>query len=219
MKKVHLQQLLISLLLVFLSFGCSSDQAAQNQLPFYNQADFTPEWIDESSTHFNEIHKINKFELTDQNGALITNESLSGKIYVADFFFTLCPGICPKMTTNMGRIQQEFKEDDGIKLVSHSVMPWADSVSVLKAYADLKGINSTKWHLLTGPQNEIYDLARRSYFAEKEIGLDKDSDEFLHTENFILIDEKGRIRGVYNGTLSLEMNRLISDIKALQKFG
>lgn len=219
MKKVNSLQLLISFLLVSLSLGCTADQAKNTQLPYYNEADFTPEWIDESAINFNEIHTIEQFELTDQNGRLITNKSLAGKIYVADFFFTLCPGICPKMTKNMGRIQEEFIEDDKIKLVSHSVMPWADSVTVLKEYADLKGINSDKWHLLTGPQNAIYNLARQSYFAEKELGLDKESNEFLHTENFILIDGKGRIRGVYNGTLSLEMNRLITDIKTLKKFG
>ena len=123
------------------------------------------------------------------------------------------------MTTNMIRIQKEFEKDDDIKLLSHTVMPWADSVSVLKEYANLKGIDNKKWHLLTGRQEEIYNLARQSYFAEKEIGLDKDSDEFLHTENFVLIDGKGRIRGVYNGTLALEMTRLITDIRTLKKFG
>ena len=219
MKKVQLQHWLTSCFLVLITFGCSSDKAEENQLPFYNQADFTPEWIISSEPSYSNIHKIADFKLEDQNGNFITNATLKDKIYVADFFFTLCPGICPKMTSNMTRIQEEFEEDDDIKLLSHSVMPWADSVSVLKAYADLKGINNKKWHLLTGRQEDIYNLARQSYFAEKEIGLDKDTDEFLHTENFVLIDGKGRIRGVYNGTLALEMTRLITDIRTLKDFG
>jgi protein SCO1 len=219
MKKVHSQRWLTSCFLVLITFGCSMSKTEQGQLPFYNQADFTPEWIIENGPNFNEIHKIANFKLEDQNGEYITNATLNGKIYVADFFFTMCPGICPKMTTNMARIQEEFFTDDDIKLVSHTVMPWADSVSVLKEYANRKGINSKKWHLLTGAQEEIYDLARQSYFAEKEIGLDKNTDEFLHTENFVLIDGEGRIRGVYNGTLALEMSRLMTDIRTLKKFG
>jgi protein SCO1/2 len=219
MKKVHLQRWLTSCFLVLIVFGCTSNKDEESRLPFYNQADFTPEWIISNDPAYSGIHKIADFNLEDQNGNYITNAILKDKIYVADFFFTLCPGICPKMTTNMTRIQEEFEEDDSIKLLSHSVMPWADSVSVLKAYADLKGIDNEKWHLLTGPQEEIYNLARQSYFAEKEIGLDKDSDKFLHTENFILIDGKGRIRGVYNGTLALEMTHLITDIRTLKDFG
>jgi len=219
MKKVHLQHWLTSCCFFLIVLGCSSNKDEESQLPFYNQADFTPEWIPIDVANYGEIHSIDAFKLEDQNGNFITNSTLEGKIYVADFFFTLCPGICPKMTTNMTRIQEEFLDDDGIKLVSHSVMPWADSVSVLKAYAEIKGIDNNKWHLLTGPQEAIYNLARQSYFAEKEIGLDKSSDEFLHTENFILVDSKGRIRGVYNGTLALEMTRLITDIKTLKKFG
>ena len=212
-------QLLISLVVLSWMISCSEKKAEEEKLPFYNASDFTPEWIAENSYEFDNIHKISDFDLTNQNGQSITNETLMGKIYVADFFFTLCPGICPKMTTNMSKIQAEFIDDDDVLLLSHSVMPWADSVSVLKEYAEVRNITDNKWHLLTGEQEQIYNLARKSYFAEKEIGLDKETDEFLHTENFILVDQEGRIRGVYNGTLPLEMTRLITDIKTLQKLG
>ena len=219
MKKELLQHLFTSILFGLIIIGCSAKKEEVTRLPFYNEADFTPEWIEQSDLGYMNIHRIADFNLTNQNGELVSNATLEGKIYVADFFFTLCPGICPKMTSNMARIQEEFIEDEGVMLVSHSVMPWTDSVSVLKEYADVRGINNEKWYLLTGGQDEIYNLARQSYFAEKEIGLDKSTDEFLHTENFVLIDGKGRIRGVYNGTLPLEMTRLIQDIRTLKKLG
>lgn len=214
MKKVSLPLLLISL---GLAFSCSPENK-ETPLPFYNAAEFTPEWIEQSSESYDQIHTIAPFQFTNQEGQSITNTDLEGSIYVADFFFTICPSICPKMTSNLTRIQDAFTSEQ-VKLVSYSVMPWADSVSVLKNYAEVKGINSNQWHLLTGETDEIYDLARKSFFAEKEIGLNKSSDEFLHTENFILVDTKGRIRGVYNGTLPIEMTRLKRDIETLLALG
>ena len=219
MKMDRLLPVFISISLISISWGCQSEKSADLKLPFYNTAEFTPEWINEGDPGYSEIHTIGSFNFLNQNGDKITNQDLEGKIYVADFFFTLCPGICPKMTSNMAKLQKEFISDDDVMLLSHSVMPWADSITVLKEYAEARDINSNKWHLLTGSQESIYSLARQSYFAEKEIGLDKETDEFLHTENFILVDGKGRIRGVYNGTLSLEVSRLITDIKNLKKFG
>lgn len=214
MKKVYILLSLISFCVVF---SCQK-QETKTKMPFYNSADFTPEWIEKTDNAYAQIHTIADFNFTNQEGETISNKSLEGNIYVADFFFTICPSICPKMTSNLSRIQEGFSSDD-VKLVSYSVMPWADSVSVLKNYAEVKGINSSQWHLLTGDTEAIYDLARQSYFAEKEIGLDKTSDEFLHTENFILVDQLGRIRGVYNGTLQLEMTRLSQDIKTLLALG
>lgn len=214
MKKIHLLLYFTSLLLVM---SCGKE-VAKTPLPFYNSADFTPEWIDSDDPAYQTIHVIDDFSFTNQEGEAVTNEQLEGKVYVADFFFTVCPGICPKMTTNLASIKETYGPEE-VKLVSFSVMPWADSVEVLKNYADVRGIDSRQWHLLTGETEKIYDLARSSYFAEKEIGLDKDSDEFLHTESFILVDQKGRIRGVYNGTLLLEMKRLKQDIKTLLELG
>lgn len=214
MKKVYILLCLISLLL---AISCAK-KGVGTPLPFYNSADFTPEWIEKYDPEFNQIHTINTFSFTNQEGQRISNTSLSGSIYVADFFFTICPSICPKMTSNMMRIQEAFTPDQ-VKIASFSVMPWADSVTVLKNYAEVKGIDSEQWHLLTGDTEEIYELARKSFFAEKEIGLNKSSDEFLHTENFILVDGLGRIRGVYNGTLPIEMSRLQRDIETLLALG
>jgi len=215
MKKVLLL-LNISLILTVLS--CQNKTSEETPLPFFNSADFTPEWIEPGDDGYEQIHTIKQFSLSDQEGNTIDNKDLEGNIYVADFFFTICPSICPKMTSNLATIQVDFGPEE-VKMLSFSVMPWADSVPVLKEYAEVRDINSNQWHLLTGDTEEIYDLARKSFFAEKEIGLNKTSNEFLHTENFILVDGKGRIRGVYNGTLPLEMIRLKDDIKTLLKLG
>ena len=128
-----------------------------------------------------------------------------------------CPGICPKLTKNMGLIQEKFKQDKDVMLLSHTVMPWRDSVPVLKAYAIENSIDSAKWNLVTGNKDEIYNLARTGYFADEDFVKTQDKDAFIHTENFVLIDKKGRIRGVYNGTLELETKRLIRHIEMLKK--
>jgi protein SCO1/2 len=215
-----LHRYLFSILLLALS-SCASNstkEAEEIPLPFYNTADFTPIWIEDINS-VAELHTIEKFSFLNQNGEKVTNKSLIGKIYVANFFFTICPSICPKMTSNLARVQEEFKNDGDIQLVSFSVMPWVDSVSVLKNYAEVHDINDNQWQLLTGDTEQIYELARQSFFAEKEIGLNRNTDEFLHTENFILIDGEGHIRGVYNGTIGLEMIRLSQDIRTLKAKG
>jgi protein SCO1/2 len=187
-------------------------------LPYYNTADFTPHWIDNKEKASKEItHRISEFSFTDQDGNNINHQNLSGKIHVANFFFTTCSSICPKMTANLQKLQKEFTNNNEVVLLSYSVTPWIDSVSRLKKYAEKYSIQTNKWHLLTGSTNSIYKLARQSYFAEEETGYNKDSTEFLHTEHFILVDKEGCIRGMYNGTLSLETERLIEDINVLLK--
>lgn len=186
-------------------------------LPFINKPDFTPEWIEKGAPAYASIHQIPGFSFTDQNGATVTERTVEGKIYVADFFFTRCGSICPKMTANMGIIQEKFKNDDDVLLLSHSVTPGMDSVPALKKYAAEKGVISGKWHLLTGNREDIYALAKKQYYAGDTIGYYQTGNEFLHTENFILVDRHRRIRGVYNGTLPLEMERLAEDIVTLKK--
>jgi protein SCO1/2 len=179
-------------------------------LPYYNSQDLTPSWNTKNE------HRITKFNLVDQNGKNFGSKSLNDKIYIANFFFTTCPGICPKMTTNMSLLQEAFKNDSIILLLSHSVTPEIDSVAVLKKYAILNKVDSKKWHLLTGSKNEIYALAKQQYFAGDSVGFYQTGNEFLHTENFILVDQKRRIRGVYNGTLLLEIDRIKEDILTLK---
>ena len=142
---------------------------------------------------------------------------IEGKIHVANFIFTSCGSICPTMTRHLKLVQDEFRSDTTVVLLSYSVTPWIDTVDKLKIFADKNGINSTNWHLLTGNKSEIYTLARQSYFAEEDLGFTKDSTEFLHTEHVLLVDKNKRIRGIYNGTLQLEAEQLIEDIKTLTK--
>ena len=186
-------------------------------MPFINKPDFTPEWIKADDPAYASIHQVPPFSFTDQDGKTVTEKTVEGKIYVADFIFTRCGSICPKMTADMGLLQEKFKNDDEVIFLSHSVTPEADSVPVLKKYASEKGVISGKWHLLTGNKEDIYRLARKEYFAGDTIGYYQSGDQFLHTENFILLDKHRRIRGVYNGTLPLEMERLADDIATLKK--
>jgi len=208
-----------SVLLVGL-VGCSNEKKLTEiiPLPYYNSPDFTPEWIPEDDPAYDQIHTITNFSLTDQNGNTITQDTFRDKIYVANFFYTICPSVCPLMTENLLKVQEEFVNDKGLKLLSHTVMPWIDSIATLKRFADLREINSNRWHLVTGPKDAIYAIARESYFADEGFGKSVTDDaDFLHTENVILIDRKRRIRGVYNGTLSLEIKRLIEDIRSLRE--
>ncbi|MEM7512571.1 MAG: SCO family protein [Bacteroidota bacterium] len=185
-------------------------------LPYYQDASFTPHWISQGSDSLKNFHQIPAFNMVNQEGDTITEKTFQDKIYVADFFFSICPGICPKMTANMEIVQEAFLEDDEVLLLSHSVMPEYDSVEVLQEYALNKGVNSAKWHLVTGDRQEIYNLGRYHYFVEEDLGLLKDPEEFLHTENFVLVDKNRRIRGIYNGLNKGSVNQLIADIKTLK---
>lgn len=210
--------LLISLLFVLLA-GCreeAPDRELLAALPYYNEATFTPHWLSPGSDSLAQFHRIAPFELTNQEGEKITEKTFEGKIYIADFFFTSCPGICPKMTKNMSVLQEAFLEDEQVLLLSHSVTPERDSVTVLKQYAEEKGVISDKWHLVTGPQQQIYELGRKAYFVEEDLGLEKEIDEFLHTENFVLIDGDRHIRGIYNGLNRASVQQLIEDVRTLQ---
>lgn len=208
---------LLYILLVTLFVACSTKEKNQAiELPFYSEATFSAEWIEEDDPRYSSIHTISEFEFVNQEGETITNETFDGKVYVANFFFTLCPTVCPKMEANLSIVQDEFKDSDKVKILSHTVMPWADSVARLKEYALQNEINSAQWHLVTGEQEELYKMGRLAYFADEGFGKGiTDLDDFLHTENIVLVDQKRRIRGIYNGTLKLEMRRMIEDIRYL----
>lgn len=186
-------------------------------LPYYNEESFTPIWLTPNTEEEKRFHKIPDFNLMNQLGDTISQKTFEGKIYVTDFFFTTCPGICPKMTGNMEKIQEEFVNDSDILLLSHSVMPTTDSIPILKEYAKNNNVIDNKWHLVTGDKKDIYDLGRNHYFVENDLGEVKDINDFLHTENFLLIDKKKHIRGIYNGLNRASIAQLIIDIKTLQK--
>lgn len=184
------------------------------KLPYYNTSDFTPVW---GITNADNFHKIRPFNLIDQQGKVFTEKNIENKICVADFFFTSCPGICPKMTANMSLLQNQFIENEDILLLSHSVTPENDSVGVLAEYAKHNNVQYSKWRLLTGKKAEIYNLGRKYYFVEEDLGETRDSSVFLHTENFVLIDKNRIIRGIYNGLDQSSLESLIEDIKVLEK--
>jgi len=185
------------------------------KLKIYKPSDVNPKLVDESVRNFELEHSVSEFELLSQNGDTVGLESIDGKIYVADFFFTTCGNICPKMTTQMKILHDYYLQSDDIMFVSHTVYPEEDSVPVLKAYADKYEINPNKWLLLTGEKQTIYDLARKSYFAVLTEG-DGGERDFIHTENFMLMDKSQRIRGYYDGTFPEDMERLKADIEILR---
>ncbi|WP_026808708.1 SCO family protein [Arenibacter latericius] len=184
-------------------------------LPIYQPAMVNFELVDSTMQHIKKYHTIADFALTNQNGELVTQKNYEDKIYVADFFFTTCPTICPIMTKNMADIQSKIKDDDEVMLLSHSVTPDIDSVPQLKKYAEEQGVLDHKWNLVTGDKKQIYELARKSYLAVKTDG-DGGPFDMIHTENFILVDKSKRIRGFYDGTNSEDMEKLMSDLEILK---
>ena len=184
-------------------------------LPIYQPAEINDKLVDSSVIHVSKYHKISDSELTNQNGQIITQEFYKNKIYVADFFFTTCQDICPIMTKNMFRLQEELKDDNDILFLSHTVIPEVDTVQQLKKYAVENNVDDSKWNLVTGEKKQIYDLARKSYLAVEDAEYGKF--DMIHTENFILIDKQRQIRGFYDGTNDDEIEQLISDIIILKK--
>jgi protein SCO1/2 len=184
-------------------------------LPVYQPAMVNFELVDSTLQHVKKYHTIADFALTNQNGKLVTQKDYENKIYIADFFFTTCPTICPIMTKNMAGIQDKILNDEDVMLLSHSVTPDIDSVPQLKKYALEKGVKDNKWNLVTGDKRQIYELARKSYMAVKTDG-DGGPYDMIHTENFILVDKERRIRGFYDGTDSEEMKKLLSDLEILK---
>ena len=161
-------------------------------------------------------HTIPDFSFTNQLGKTVTEKDYQGKVYVANFFFAVCPGICPKMSSQLYRVQEAYKDDSRVRIISHSVDPVRDSVPVLAEYASQYRIDEDKWDLITGDKAEIYKIARNGYMIAALEG-DGGPQEFIHSEKLVLIDTRGRIRGYYDGTEEKKVDQLIQDIKELLK--
>ena len=186
-------------------------------LPFYKSADFTPYWLDPKSDEARNFHRISDFSFTNQAGELVSNASFKDKVYVANFFFTTCPGICPKMRSNIFKVQDHFEDNEQVGIISYSIQPEVDTVDALKKYAEENDIIDGKWHLVTGPRSDIYKLAKQDYFANEDMGQYMENEDFLHTENLVLIDKNRHIRGVYNGLNKTSILHLWNDINLLLK--
>ena len=160
------------------------------------------------------ISEVKEFAFVNQSGDTVTNREVAGKVQVVEFFFTTCTGICPKMNTNMATISSDFANEDDFMILSHTVDPGKDSVGRLKVYADSLKINGTRWMLLTGTKEKLYEAARKSYLLDDQ-NNNKEAieDQFIHTQLFALVDRKGRVRGIYDGLNKKELAKLDEDIR------
>jgi len=207
--------IVMAILSIIIIFSIYTLLKPEKKLAVFQPSMVNAELVDTTVQFVRKYHKIADFSLTNQNGETVTQNTYKDKIYVADFFFTTCLTICPIMTGHMLEIQERLKDDPEVLLLSHSVIPVADSVPQLKKYALEKGVNDEKWNLVTGDKKQIYDLARKSYLATKTSG-DGGPYDMIHTENFILVDKEKRIRGFYDGTNAEAIDELMEDIKILK---
>lgn len=213
----------IIILIAVFAVACNSDKQQSDvegalgvELPYYEESTFTPRWFANKEEVPESFHKIPEFQVYNQLGDTVTADVFDDKITIVNFFFTTCPGICPKMMANMDLVQEELSEDKGLQLLSYSVTPDMDGVSELNAYAEKNGISSENWYLLTGERQVIYELGRNQFFVEEDMGLQKSPDDFLHTENILLIDNERHIRGIYNGLNKTAIKQLLTDAKLLR---
>ena len=193
-------------------------QPKEKPLPIINPVDVESEMVDPEMLRIGNGHRIGNFKFLNQEGEKITQAEVKGKVYVAEYFFTTCGTICPKMNDQMRRIQFEFAANDDVRLMSFTVDPEVDTVAQMKRYADDHGAKTGQWHFLTGPKEDLYHLARKSFFVLKPAeakNLGDVGSDFIHTNNFVLVDRKGRIRGYYDGTSKKEVDVLMKDITRL----
>lgn len=188
----------------------------ETTLKIYSPADINKELVDESMQNQKGSHTVRDFSLTNQANNIVNKSTFDGKIKIVDFFFTTCGNICPKMTFQMERINEKLKADSNFVIISHSVTPDIDTPEILAKYAIEHNATLPKWHFLTGEKSKINDLARKSYFAAKK-DWDGDLGDFIHTENFVLVDKDWQIRGYYDGTSTQDVNRLLKEYDILLK--
>lgn len=192
-------------------------QTPDPRLPILNPSDLNPAVVADSMEGIGINHVVAPFTLLDQSGRTRTEADVEGKIRVVNYFFTTCPSICKDMAVNMRTVQAAYLDNDAVQLLSHSAMPDYDKPDILAAYAAANDVNPTRWWLLTGDPAELNRLARTSYFAVLEEGQGWDEHSFIHTENLVLVDHKGRLRGYYDGTSAEEAALLIEHIGWLLK--
>lgn len=207
----------VSALIVFLVVlsGCTKEPASP-PLPIFGQRDVATKEVNGQTVADTVYHTIANFQFVDQDSAIITNETFKDKIYIADFFFTSCRTICPKMKTQLLRVYDSIQNEPDILILSHTIDPEYDTVELLHDFAKRLGVKTEKWHFVTGEKDSIYNLAQTSYFATA-MEDKSEPDGFIHSGAFLLIDKQGRIRGKYDGTIEDDVNRLLVDLKRLKR--
>ena len=204
--------------IVGVTIGYQFIKPKEKKLPFINPVDVNSEMVDSSLLRVGYGHKIGRFEFRNQNNKLVTDSDVKNKIYVAEYFFTTCKSICPIMNSQMKRVQEKFSNNADFKILSFTVDPETDTVAQMKRYAKEHGANDNQWYFLTGEKKALYELARQSFFVLKPAeaqNLGDAGSDFIHTNNFVLVDRKGRIRVYYDGTSQKEVSNLIRDINKL----
>lgn len=212
--------IVIVLLGIALAYYMTLTQTVQKQLPVIQPRDVKQEMVDPELLKKGIGHRIGNFAFQNQHDETITLNDVKGKVFVAEYFFTTCGTICPKMTEQMTRVQKRFRKNDEVAILSFTVNPSYDSVAVLNVYAEKYNAKKGQWHFLTGSQEDLYGLARKSFFVLKPAeaaNLGDAGSDFIHTNNFVLVDQELRIRGYYDGTSISEVNELMDDIELLLK--
>ena len=203
---------------ITIAYFMSKDQMDQKKLPVIQPKDLKSEMVNPELLNVGIGHRIGDFSFRNQQNEVVSLEDVKGKIFVAEYFFTTCGSICPVMTQQMTRVQKEFKGENDFKILSFTVDPATDSVPVMRRYATKHGAVDGQWHFLTGKKEELYALARNSFFVLKPAeaqNLGDAGSDFIHTNNFVLVDRELRIRGYYDGTSITDVNELMEDIKIL----
>ncbi|MDQ4139577.1 MAG: SCO family protein [Bacteroidota bacterium] len=201
-------------------WGCDSPpKIKQPKLPKLGIQQIVEKEVNGQKVSDTVFSQIPDFKFTDQDNQQVTNQTFAGKIYISDFFFTTCPTICPKMRTQMLRVYEKFKDSSQVMILSHTIDPKHDSVQVLKEYAGLLGVNTNKWHFVTGQKDSIYQIARKYLVAPiKEVKVSSIVN-LVHSGAFVLVDENRHVRGIYDGTDEAQVNKLLEDIPVLLKEG
>ncbi|QMU29118.1 SCO family protein [Adhaeribacter radiodurans] len=201
------------LLLPGLLFSCSQTESTQNTLPILGERETVEQVINGKTVTDTIYHQIPDFSFINQDSQQVTSQTLAGKIYVTDFFFTTCPTICPKMKSQLLRVYEKFKNNDQVVLLSHTIDPQHDSVAVLRDYAERLGVSSNKWHFVTGAKDSVYAIAAKYMVTAGED--ENEAGGFVHSGAFILVDTNRHVRGIYDGTIAEQVDKLIQDIPLL----
>lgn len=199
-------------LVMIVASGCRH----ATSLPYYGDRTLTPHFVADDSRALDTLHHVGDFSFVDQRGRSITRQTVSDKIVVASFFYASCRQLCPTLRSQLQRVQATFRDDTGVMILSHTIAPESDSVEVLERYARQNHLDDQRWLLLTGARSEVERMARDDYFVELTDSGGKTNGKLLHTETFVLVDQAGRIRGVYDGSLAYDVSRLIEDIHTLR---